>query len=125
MTTITLADNFPKGFVARPVSAIDGSSSNPTVILEWDSGNIGPYKQVDNTPANNVFLTELILTASADKSKTGGDETFVLENGALVSGFTNRATYDTTRRGVSNSETEMNGSTDFSVNYKEHAKDSI
>lgn len=116
--------DLPVGFVATLVEPIDISTTSPTVVLEWEENNCGPYLQNDNTSENDTLATELPVVGSFNKAKSGEDERMWLTGGALVAGKTRQVSYTATYRGGLNSQSAT-PTAGYSRNYREHRKGAV
>jgi hypothetical protein len=117
--------NFPDQSVLRLVGTLDNTTASPTVTVTWDSGSVGPYKQIDNTSGNDTLIDELYVTVSANLAETGGSEVFWLTGGAVVAGETRQVSYTATYRGILNSEATNPPTAGYSRNYKTHKNNAL
>ncbi len=110
----------------RLVDAIASTGTGQTITFEWDEGDTGPFKQVDNTPANDTLLTEIPYVASA-RLGTTKREGMWFTNGTsnyLVDGI-RQATYTLSVRGILNSNTSNPPTTSNTRNYRSHLAQSV
>ncbi len=106
------------------VDNIDDTTTNPTVTLTWDADNQGGELIIDDTPANDVVISEMMVTASATSAKAGDSETFYLTGGTLVAGKTRQIQFTATQRGVPDSETSVPPTTSLTRLFREHKRNS-
>jgi hypothetical protein len=120
---MAITDYYVSGLAATLVGDIDDSTVNPTVQFS----PVSAFKQqVDNTPGNDMLLTSVLVTVSADEPViegdkaermwcTGGTETTVANGDTVVE-------YAVTHRGLLNkiSNATPQASDSVARNYRAH-----
>ena len=112
------------------VDSIDAITVGQSVTVEWREGDPGVFRQIDNDPANDVFLDEIPLTLSARFGATKLEGAY-LTNGSTdftpgaPGDFPRQATYTLAIRGILNTSKANPPTSSFSRNYKTHAQQSL